>query len=420
MKDLTVSRYKDNLVAKKSRSLLSILFDYFLQAILLILLFVAIGTPVYQNLPSSEDKLNKMNLSQERLNEIVSSTKLLRTEGERLETMDSAAQRYLLSLARTSYYYYEEQFPYAEKGSGVYILKVPSYNETLMDKEDTWYVNDDIRNYFELFRKEKMGKEPISLFLIYSEDYLDFVSLEDQGYFSSLDKEKKKEKQIESDYQVLTLEKAKEVMNAYVYNDSNALKSINILINHVEKVLQQGIDEVEDDYLPFKEEEGKYNSLYASYEKGLLLVELLSYLLAYVLIYLAYPLSQIPFTTVGQKSLHLALVRKDEMNPTKMNIFIYLLLTFILNLSSLAFPFFVNGMMSVLSFPLAGSLSLFGISMIFLGLDVISLALLLMLPAHQDLSLVSSGLILKDKEAFEAKPVSDDVLEKKEDHGKQE
>ena len=87
-KELYVSAYKNNVLAKRGKILLAVICDYFLVFILGFILFIGFVTPINASLPVYKSNLNNINLSKEKLNEIVGSTHIQEYDEESKSLID--------------------------------------------------------------------------------------------------------------------------------------------------------------------------------------------------------------------------------------------------------------------------------------------------------------------------------------------
>ena len=92
---LTVSKYKNNLIAKKSRVFLSSLLDYFILVVLTFIVFTVAGTPIMTSLPVFNNAISEINEKTSDLYSIVSETRLQTFDEDRMEYLQMTIEEYI-------------------------------------------------------------------------------------------------------------------------------------------------------------------------------------------------------------------------------------------------------------------------------------------------------------------------------------
>lgn len=411
-----VSEFKNNLIAKRSKIVYATLIDYFLVLILTFLLFVCAIAPINSCLPSTKGFVNNMYKSRENLNQIVGETKIqdYDKENKSLVNISTTCKNYIKALVKTSYF--------------VYDMEYPVFNSTpvKIDKEDTLFnIDNDNLTYF--FINFKSSQSDLNDYKFEGIDYKDnkeeYLYLKMLGYSSSMissyfisidDYNSSSYKSSLSRYQILNKNTSINLMNYIERDDSNVTSIYNQFSSCYYQASSYGVDQIEKNYTKYINE---YNSNfipnYQGYLSSLLVCNIISYVLGFVVFeVLVYLLSK-KKETIGNRVIKVAVISKDELELSwiqKLGLILsrfifyfsgtFLCMIFANNLGATMYTF--NGV-SYLQFVIFS-----------LGLGVISLLYLAFNKSHLLISNLITSTVFKSKEDFA--PIK--MLDKEEENGK--
>jgi hypothetical protein len=431
----TYSSFKNNKTAGKGKAFLSALLDYFSQVVISFILLVSLLMPVTYLLPSFKAASSTMSATRSELYKIVSSTRIQdydETQGT-LKDISVSAKAYISILAKTSYYISNKQYPAKDSQSGTYVFSSVPLNETFLfkgskDAEGNYgYPNDSLSYFFLTFKAENAS---LGSYIYEGKDYaedketylygkiMQVTSDPCLSYFASEESYAASSYKAElSRFQMLKEETAKNLMNYLVYGDTNsALKETydNLLVAY-ERAAQEGVKQVESSYEPYISLNASFLTSYKTVGNLTILAFSLSSLLSVFIVYWLIPGLAKKKQTLGQMGTKTISIRTDETDARTSNRAKKTAMMLLLSYSSCFFSVAFLGEISLLAFDFGGGVTFLSLILFSSGLDLISVAFLLFNKEHQSLSDLVSSEVLKDKEAFDAPPLSDEKLEEKND-----
>ena len=415
MNELLVSKYKNNVLAKRSKVFLSSLLDYFLIVIVSFMLFIIVTNPVISVLPSFKENINNLNDTTLKLYQIVSETRLQTFDEEHNSfiSIDNDARKYVTTLLKTSLYVRGIDLPSTNQEEEQIDIK-----DTFLNTDNNNYPNDNLSYYFYTF---KSNNESLNNY-IYSdidysnnkEDYLYLEALDfDNELFNDyfISKEEFNNLNIDNDFKsslnrfnILSEDYQSYLISYLIYNEDNeSLVSIyNNLATSYKNAIQIFINEVETNFTPYLETNDSFNYYYNYYVLTYIIALLITYLITFIVFIIIIPLGIKDNRTIGLKVLKLGICRSDELEPNLFNIVIKDILLFILYFNSILFTLFFVNLLPISVFPLFNShFSLIQVVIFSLLLLILSYIYLIFSKNHQVLSLLSSNLVIKNSEEFE-------------------
>ena len=417
-----VSKYKNNVIAKKTRVFFSCALDYGLVFIASLLIFylALLGS---SRLPVSTNNLKKYEDSALKAKKYINTTHLMRYNTSTNETRDinEDAKAYVATLTKTSAYIYDLAYPIEKEDSTFDKEHKVTEEETFMYTPG-YYPLDNIGYFFFVFGPEDgtvLDKtyDP-SKSETFDEIYLNYCGYgEIEGFVSNFVTQTTEEYQPYKDklpiYQVLNKDNTSALINRIVYDDTSN-KTANELYNNLligyKNGVQAGINLVEKNSTTYK---AYAKDFYEAYNE-LCLVSFLSYLLSYIVAYVGLVFigrgMAGEYITVSQKALNLAFTSKEELTPRGISVFIYHLINFFLYLSMMIIAFFFTGYIGVLNVTLFGPINLFVIEIALLVLVVASIIFMIIRKKNQTLAMFASSLVLKDTREFERNAVESNKL----------
>lgn len=415
-KEQLVSPFKNNVVAKKHRVILTNLLNYFLTFIGTYFLVVIAANPIATNLPVSNDIKASINANSKELYKIVGETHI-QTYDETVGTLisiDSMKTAYLTTLVKTSYY-----------------INDTKYLEQDVKKEDTFlnnvnYPNDNLSYYYLLY-KTAAGHEELSSYIIDGVDYKDdkityqyekimgYSSLSYDGYFISKENYNllKEEFKIIPRYEILNLDYAKYLANYLAYKTSGGIEES--VWSNIGAAYLNGSNyarnEVETKYTPYITVATKINDDIKAYTVVYIVAAVLAYTLAFGILYVLVPLvnKKHKYESVGFLIMKEGYSTREELEPTWVNYLINCISRYIIGFSCIFLCFIFNGLYELTSINF-GYFSFFGLLMGCLAYGLLSNLFVLFNKNHQDFASFTSLLLIKDKNEFEG-PI-EDVQEK--------
>ncbi len=431
--NLYISEFKNNVIAKKSKIFFYSLIDYFSLLVLSFIFLVGVANPITTVCSGYKDSVNGVAETVSTLNEIVSSTRLMRVDDDGdLEDISYLTTEYITALVKTSCYVHEIEYWYEIEGSDEYLRQVPSIEETFLykydEENDLDYPNDPLLYYYLVFKVEN---EELSSYVYNNEDR-STSSLDDFFYkqilafntstmtdyfitnadYNNLDEYYQEEL---SRFNILNKRYAENLSLYLVFSDSTSTSTTTLysyLSTYYQSATQYFIDEVEANYTPYIEARDNYNIYYSRFSLYNIYAMLSSYTLAFVILFVVVPIFLKSHRTIGQKLFKLGFTRVDEMEPTWKNILVYNVVIFILFFSNQLFSARFLGNYGVISFNLYGSMfSLFQVIIFALLVLILSYIFLAFNKNHQTISLLSSGMVVKQVDEFEAGIAKEDVMD---------
>lgn len=413
-KELYISPYKDNVIAKKSKIIYSFLFDYFITIIFSFFFFAALINPINLSLPFNSNNLKRMNEINIELKEIVSETRIQGYDSETQKLVDEETEfkSYLTTIVKTSYYVRNLDYPKTNNKVEI--------NETFLNKGNKdengnyYYPNDNISYFFFTFKSKESSLND------YVIDNIDYKDNKETYLYEKIMKcnendislyfEKEGSSLINNEisrYQILTYNEdgsgaANILMNYLVYEDRSTLSSnvYNIFKNHYFYALNEGVSQVEKYYSKYIEKNKEFTSHYNSYMISLIISHIISFLLGFIVSVIIIPLFNKDKMTISNKVLKIVISRTDEMKPKWYNILIKNIVLLVEFFSSIFVEMFLLGQVSLLTY---GVFNLLYVILFSLMVIIASFIYLFISNNNQSFSLLSSSLVYKQIDEFENK-----------------
>ena len=415
----TVSKYKNNLIAKKSRVFFAGLMEYGLVLIssLLIFYLTLLGS---SKLPVSTKNVEKYNQTSENARKFVNSTRLLHYDDETGEVRDINvdAKNYVATLVKTSCFVYDIKYP-LKNDNGTYDTDhVVTEQETFIYKHDEFLLDNVSYFWLTFYPNNEFNDTKQEIADPVSDIYLNKMGYSTkESVLNAFVTEEVAEYQPYKDvlprYTVLTKDNTQALINVVVYSDTTNSTAADLFENikiGYKNGIQAGIDMVEEHSLVYLD----YSKDFMRAYNALSLVALVSYLIAYVVGYVAVMFigraMAGEFITMAQKSLSLAPARKDEMAPTAKNLILYHVITFFTYLSSMAIALYFTGYIGALNLVMFGPFNVFAIEILSLVFVLASIIILMVTKKNQTFGLLVSNMVLKDVKEFESAVVDGDRL----------
>ena len=430
--NLYISEFKNNVIAKKSKVFFYSLIDYFSLLILSFIFLVGVANPISSVCSGYMDSVDGVANTLTSLNEIVSSTRLMRVSDGSLEDISYLTNEYITSLVKTSLYVYDEEYRYYDENDSEYVEQVPSIEETFFykydDENSLAYPNDPLLYYYLVFKVEhedlssyvynNEDKSSSSLDDFYYKNILTFNTSSMADYFITnsdyynLDQAYQDEL---SRFNILTKTYAQNLMYYLVEDDTTSSSTTTLYTNLADcyqTATQFFINEVEANYTPYIEARNEYNLYYSNFALYNIYAMLASYTFAFIILFVVVPIFLKSHRTIGQKLFKLGFCRLDEMEPTWKNLLVYNISTFILFFSNQLFSARFLGNFGVISYNLYGSIfSLFQVIIFTLLVLILSYIFMAFNKSHQTISLLASGMVIKQTDEFEVGIAKEDVVD---------
>ena len=425
MKDnsnLNVSEFKNNVVAKKSKIFFYSLIDYFCCLILSFVFLVGVANPIATACSGYQETTTLVAENLATLNEIVSSTRLMRVDdSSSLEDISVLTEEYITTLVKTSCYVYGIDYEDDE---------VPSIEETFLytydEANDLEYPNDSLLYYYLVFKVEhedlnsyvydNVDRSDSDLDDYFYKSILQFNTSSMESYFITNTDYHNLDEELQNNlsrFNILTRTHTTNLRNYLVQGDSSSTTVTNAytyLSNCYQNATQFFIDEVESSYSVYIEARDIYNINYSYFALDNIYAMLAAYVAAFLILFVILPIFLKSHRTIGQKVMKLGFCRLDEMEPTALNLTLYYISTFIWFFSSQLFVAWFLGNLGVLSFGLFGSsFNVFQIIMFALLVQVLSYIFLAFNKNHQTISLLLSQMVVKKTDEFEKGVAEEDI-----------
>lgn len=307
MKQRLLSPYKNHQEATPGKAFLGALCDYAIVFILTMLLFMSVGLPVFSALPSVNNNKDIVSKETTALKETVAETGLQPIDpvsGSSI-SLNDLAKNYIATLAKTSYYLYDEPYP------------IDNVHAEAVKEEDTFfasdYKNDPISYYYYVY---KSSHESLNNYIYDSVDYrsdkaeylykiaFGYKNDEYASFFHQLSEDLHL-------YQQLSLLKAKNVAAYLVYADNGGLDTYISLQKAYLSASNVFINEVETRYEPYLEHKASFLKAYEEYSFGYVLSPIAAYVFSFILLEL-FPLISKRDSTFGYHFTKLAYIDNEE------------------------------------------------------------------------------------------------------------
>lgn len=426
----TVSKYKNNVIAKKTRIFISMALDFglvFISSLLIFYLTLLGGS----KLPVSTQNVEKYNTVTVDAKKFINRTHLMHYDTETQMTREVAvdAKNYVVSLVKTSAYVFDIAYPVEKEDSTYDTTHKVSVEETFINEYDKHLLNNVVY-FWAIYHLENLNdftygrdikpieKTPENIKNIVIGTYENkFGYISKEGFKDNFVNEDVEEYQTYKDtlpiYAVLNKENTQALINKLVYSDATNETANTLytdLVTCYKNGIQTGIDEVEKYSVAYKGFEKEFYSAY----HALAMVGFVAYIIAYTVGYIAVLFigraMSGSYITLCQKTLNLALARSDEMSPKPVNIILYHVVNYFVYLASMALSLFFTGYIGVLNLPLVGPLNFFTFEIFSLVLLVASIIILIITKKNQTLALLVSNMVVKDTRDFETAVVDGERL----------
>ena len=416
-----VSKYKNNVIASKKKHIFSRLLDYFslfVVTYLLFTVFYSIGarTPVMTN---SSKKLQQESTQ---VAEYIDSTHLQRLNANRsaLISIDEGAATYVENVCKTSAYVHNLTFPVKNEG-GTFDEVVVIVEETFVNNL-TSYELDNISYYFKSFKKNEVSlnnyvyeendyKDDIDTYLylkIMKVDATKFVTSDDEDYLARGNNV--------SRYTVLNKEQTTTLLR-YYKEDRADTSLYNDIYNSYLKAAQYGVDDIENNSVPYKTLVSAFNKTYQEITLEIFVTYLISYTVAYLLLTIVLRLICKEWVTLGQKVMGLGISANDELEPNAGQLIGYHLFNYVTFVTSIFIGLYFMGMLGVFTAKILGPVTLFAIFVALFAANLVSFFMQFFNKNNHDLSTLITRILVKDKSEFESPVGSEELpaLEEKSD-----
>ena len=415
-KEELYSPYFHNVVASRKKIFLGSLCDYFLVFILTTVLYTLVGSSILSSLPITKSNNEAMASSNTSLRKIVGETHIqtYNEEEDSLTSVETMAKDYIVALAKTSYYVNGDLLFPVSSTEKVTL----SEGDTFLNEENKGYDLNPLAYYFCSFKAQH---EELNFYTYDGVDYssdkkkglYEYAFGYTSGSYSSFFEEKAKNL---SQYETLTLAKAKSITDYLYYGDSGASSVYSALSKAYNNASKKFVEEVESKYQAYINEQARFNEAYGNSTLGYLLTLYLTYALSFVILEII-PVFNKRKVTIGYYVHKLAYAKENETNPKWYQFLLKSLIRFFLYLSSPALLLLLFSQWGLLfySFGFFRFIYLVAFSLILL---LVSNILMLNNKNHQGIAELGSALLLKDTDELEA---NDPEFAKKENdqHGKQ-
>ena len=433
-KEMFVGKYKNNILAKKSKVFLSSLLDYFLVVITTFIIFVAVANPICTALPFFNNNLDNLSNITTNLYKIVSETRLQAYDEETnsLKDISIDSNAYVEALVKTSFFVYNEPYPLTfNEETGQYIFENIEVLDTFYQKSynNISFPHDNLSYYYFDFKE---SNDSLNSYIYDDKDYqnnksdflykevLDLNNPSLNNYFlTSTEYDLLEEKYKEIDrYQILNLDAAKMLMSYIVYKDRG--EEITALYTNLNTAYQNAvqffIDEVENNYSPYLEKLSDFNNSYNTYVISYIISLSLSYLLSYLIFIVIIPIFLKDHKTLSFKIMKLGICRYDEFEPAILNYVINKIFIFVLYFNGVFFSLLFMNLLPISSFNIYGSgFSYFQVILFSALLGILSYLFLIVSRNNQLLSLFGGNMVLKNTEEFENNISATEKIDNKEE-----
>jgi hypothetical protein len=434
-KELFVSKFKNNLVSKKTKVIYSDLINYFLVVILTFAFFIC-AYSINSFIPVVNDSITQINENKDKLNRLVGETRIQEYDATKkdLVSFNVTAKTFFVTLVKTSYYVNNEMYPIYDEVLKTYVNVNVNISETFLnvvDEKGNAYPLDNLSYYFLVFKSKEVT---LNNYLIngidYSDKKTDYLYLEmlnydsnniDSTFFISIEdyNEMPSNFQTISRFNFLKFDMAQTIMSYLVYGETGIPEeNYNKLLNCYINASNLGVKDIEKNYIKYREINNNFYNHYKIYVLSLVLCLIVSYILAFIVLNVVIPGVTRGRNSIGEKIFKLGLCRTDEMEPTILNLFIYQLINFFLFFSSTIFTLFFMNILNISVFSSNG-INLFQFIIFSLGLDLLSFIFVLINKNNQNLSLFAGQMLIKDTKEFEGISKEIEIDNSKDENGEQ-
>lgn len=416
MKQLIVSKYKNNSVASKKKHIYSRLLDYFSVFVLTYIVFnifyiIGIRTPVVNSLA---DELNAAN---NQLSLYVDSTHLQRLDDTgSLMSLNDEAHRYIKDLCKTSAYVHNKTFP-EKQDDGTFIEKPVPVDETFVYEREN-YSLDNLSFYFYKF---KSNEPSLNNYMYDGVDYKDdketylyskLMNADTSLYVSDDDADLLSRGNGVSRFVVLTSERTDKLLD-YYHEDRADLTLYEKIFTYYVETVKKGISDVESNSAPYLNLANNFSIAYQNACGAVAVIYFISYTFVYVLLNVVMFLICKEWMTIGQKVLKLSITDIHENQPSIIRMLLYHLTNFVLFASSAILGLYFMGFFGVTSVSIIGKFNLLSLLIGLLTFNVISLFMIFFNKNKHDLSTLVTGVLVKDINQFDGSAEVLNALENK-------
>lgn len=407
----TLSPYKNNVVASRGKALLNNLAEAALIFIFSFFFYVGLAYPIISSLPAVKEATTSYVQDKEHLNDLVMDLHLKQKEGDSYLSNETMANRYLNTLAKTSFYLNGEIYP------ALHNPKEVEESETFLNKGDAEnpYPLDNVSYYFFVGKTKDAS---ISSYVYNGIDcsenkakclYLNFFEYKDESLFEQ-----------KSDdlplYQQLSFENASILADYLIYGGSSSSKSGQLYLSLQKSylnALSKCINEVEAKYQPYIDGLSLLDKHYSTSAVAHLIGFTGAFLLGWALNELILPIFFKNHRTLAMKMMRVGYSCTDETEVRWWNSLLKSLVRIPLYFCTIFLMMIFLGVSTLSIYSLGGFTYIIPL-LISLLLLIASAILILILPTKQGLGELAGALLIKDLDAYEGGEASENVVEENE------
>lgn len=385
--------YNDSMVdlstckkAKKGTRIAVMLIDYFLVLIFAFSIFAFIARPIFDALPSTAKITEEYGEKQEAVTKVIVDTGLReRLDDGSLKSVTSQGKEYVKDLVKSRYSLDGTEYYEIDKGKKKVVEVLPS--SRLDYQVDGDYVNDQILSYFLSYREENKASYIGDNFTSYSLERINTELLD-------LDDTNKDIVDSDFDYKnnnfTLSRKSAEILLDYLNYGTSSGETLYNRVVNMYSIAICTGLNELEASFSPYIDAFNMFKAVSSKYSKSFIWTIVLSYVFAFLICYVVFPLIFKRGKTIGYKFYSLGALRTDLMDMKIFNYVIKDFVIFIESFSSIFLMALMLGKLNVLSVPFIGSINLFQLCLFSALVSLISLVYFFVNKKNQTLSELAS------------------------------
>lgn len=401
VRTLDLSNFK---TAKKGKRFVCVLIDYFLLVIFSFMMF-SISNPIYENLSYTKKVKSNYETKQNETIEILKSTYLEKYDESNVSfvKIEKDADEFIKTLVKTSFYF-ENLVYYEEDNNQKVEIKIEE-KDTFYYVYNDVYVNDRISQYYLNFRNKNKESYNKKIEVIEREDLNKNIFKLDGD-----NKDLVSENFILNNIFWLSSSNALLLSNYINFNDEAGKSLYTRIKNMYVQIIDDGIIEVENYYQPYLDSLSEFKTNLYAYSRGFDLCIIISYLIAFIICYILFPLCFKRGRTLSYKVNSLFPLRNDNLDMRWNNYLIKYLLLFVEQFSGVFFlPLFISKL-NVLSMPFIFNITMFQLIIFSFLFSVLSLVFFFISKDNQTLSEFASNTYTVDSTtSIEEKKVIKDM-----------
>lgn len=320
VRTLDLSNFK---TAKKGKRFVCVLIDYFLLVIFSFMMF-SISNPIYENLSYTKKVKSNYETKQNETIEILKSTYLEKYDESNVSfvKIEKDADEFIKTLVKTSFYF-ENLVYYEEDNNQKVEIKIEE-KDTFYYVYNDVYVNDRISQYYLNFRNKNKESYNKKIEVIEREDLNKNIFKLDGD-----NKDLVSENFILNNIFWLSSSNALLLSNYINFNDEAGKSLYTRIKNMYVQIIDDGIIEVENYYQPYLDSLSEFKTNLYAYSRGFDLCIIISYLIAFIICYILFPLCFKRGRTLSYKVNSLFPLRNDNLDMRWNNYLIKYLLLFV-------------------------------------------------------------------------------------------